>query len=63
MKLELTLNEQVLLLDSIYTRIRKIDQLIETFESGELKDVYRKEQAALISLQSKIENQYETKAI
>jgi hypothetical protein len=63
MKLELTNQEQLLLLDSIFSRIRQIDRLIEGFEEPKLIEIYSKDKEMLLELQSKIEHQYETEAI
>jgi hypothetical protein len=63
MKLELTTQEQSLLLDSIFARIRQIDKLVESFEERKLIQIYLNDKDMLVKLQNKITNQYETEAI
>jgi hypothetical protein len=63
MKIELSFQEQSLLLDAIFSRIRQIDRLIEGFEEAKLIEIYSNDKALLLELQSKIEYQYETEAI
>jgi hypothetical protein len=63
MKLELTNQEQLLLLDSIFSRIRQIDRLIEGFEEPKLIEIYSKDKEMLLELQNKLEYQYETEAV
>jgi hypothetical protein len=63
MKLELTTQEQSLLLDSIFARIRQIDKLVEGFEEPKLIQLYLNDKDMLVKLQNKITNQYETETI
>jgi len=63
MKLELTTQEQTLLLDSIFTRIRQIDKLLESFENDNLIEIYSNDKQVLEQLQNKLINQYETEAV
>jgi hypothetical protein len=63
MKLQLTNQEQLLLLDSIFSRIRQIDRLIEGFEEPKLIEIYSKDKEMLLELQNKLEYQYETEAV
>jgi hypothetical protein len=63
MKLELTTQEQALLLDSIFSRIRQIDRLLESFEEPKLIEIYSNDKEMLLELQNKIEHQYETEAV
>jgi hypothetical protein len=63
MKLELTTQEQSLLLDSIFARIRQIDKLVESFEERKLIQIYLNDKDMLVKLQNKITNQYETETI
>ena len=63
MKLELTTQEQALLLDSIFSRIRQIDRLLESFEEPKLIEIYSNDKGMLLELQNKIEHQYETEAV
>jgi hypothetical protein len=63
MKLQLTTQEQSLLLDSIFSRIRQIDRLLESFEEPKLIEIYSNDKEMLIELQNKIEHQYETEAV
>jgi hypothetical protein len=63
MKLQLTTQEQALLLDSIFSRIRQIDRLLESFEEPKLIEIYSNDKEMLIELQNKIEHQYETEAV
>lgn len=56
MKLELTTQEQSLLLDSIFARIRQIDKLVESFEERKLIQLYLNDKDMLLELQSKIEH-------
>jgi hypothetical protein len=63
MKLELTIQEQSLILDSIFARIRQIDRLIEGFEEPKLIEMYTNDKIMLEELQSKIIYQYETEAV
>lgn len=63
MKLELTNQEQLLLLDSIFSRIRQIDRLIEGFEEPKLIEIYSKDKEMLLELQNNLEYQYETEAV
>jgi molybdopterin-guanine dinucleotide biosynthesis protein len=63
MKLQLTTQEQSLLLDAIFSRLRQIDKLVEGFEEPKLIQLYLNDKDMLLELQSKIEHQYETEAI
>lgn len=63
MKLELTTQEQTLLLDSIFARIRQIDKLLESFENDNLIEIYSNDKQVLEQLQNKLINQYETEAV
>ena len=63
MKLELTIQEQALLLDSIFSRLRQIDRLIESFEDPKLIELYSNDKTMLLELQNKLEYQYETEAV
>jgi hypothetical protein len=63
MKLQLTIQEQSLILDSIFARIRQIDRLIEGFEEPKLIEMYTNDKIMLEELQSKIIYQYETEAV
>jgi hypothetical protein len=63
MKLELTTQEQSLLLDAIFSRLRQIDKLVEGFEEPKLIQLYLNDKDMLLELQSKIEYRYETEAI
>lgn len=63
MKLELTSKEQILLLDSIYTRLKNIDKLVESFDNTELAQMYLCDKEILINLQNKLQGQYETEAV
>jgi hypothetical protein len=63
MKLQLTIQEQSLILDSIFARIRQIDRLIEGFEEPKLIEMYSNDKKMLEELQSKIIYQYETEAV
>ena len=63
MKLELTIQEQSLILDAIFARIRQIDRLIEGFEEPKLIEMYSNDKEMLQELQSKIIYQYETEAV
>ena len=63
MKLQLTTQEQSLLLDAIFSRLRQIDRLIEGFEEPKLIEIYSKDKEMLLELQNKLEYQYETEAI
>lgn len=63
MKLELTIQEQSLLLDAIFARLRQIDKLVEGFEEPKLVQLYLNDKDMLLELQTKIERQYETEAV
>jgi hypothetical protein len=63
MKLQLTTQEQSLLLDAIFSRLRQIDKLVEGFEEPKLIQLYLNDKDMLLELQSKIEHQYETEAV
>ena len=63
MKLELTIQEQTLILDSIFSRIRQIDRLLKDFEEPKLIEMYSSDKVMLEKLQNKLINQYETEAI
>jgi hypothetical protein len=63
MKIELSFQEQSLLLDAIFSRIRQIDRLIEGFEEAKLIEIYSNDKALLLELQNKLEYQYETEAV
>ena len=63
MKLQLTSQEQSLLLDAIFSRLRQIDKLVEGFEEPKLIQLYLNDKEMLIELQNKLEHQYETEAI
>lgn len=63
MKLEVTTQEQAVLLDSIFSRIRQIDKLVEGFEEPKLIQLYLNDKDILLELQYKIEHQYERKAV
>jgi hypothetical protein len=63
MKLQLTSQEQSLLLDAIFSRLRQIDKLVEGFEEPKLIQLYLNDKDMLLELQSKIEHQYETEAV
>ena len=62
MKLELTTQEQTLLLDSIFARIKQIDRLLESFENDNLIEIYSNDKQVLEQLQNKLIKQYETEA-
>jgi hypothetical protein len=63
MKLELTIQEQSLLLDSIFSRIRQIEKLLESFEEPKLIEMYSNDKVMLQQLQTKLIHQYGTEAI
>ena len=63
MKLEVTTQEQAVLLDSIFSRIRQIDKLVEGFEDPKLIQLYLNDKDILLELQYKIEHQYERQAV
>jgi molybdopterin-guanine dinucleotide biosynthesis protein len=63
MKLQLTTQEQSLLLDAIFARLRQIDKLVEGFEERKLIQIYLNDKDMLLKIQNKITNQYETEAI
>jgi hypothetical protein len=63
MKLQLTTQEQSLLLDAIFSRLRQIDKLVEGFEEPKLIQLYLNDKDMLLELQNKIERQYETEAV
>lgn len=63
MKLQLTTQEQSLLLDAIFSRLRQIDKLVEGFEEPKLIQLYLNDKDMLLELQNKIEHQYETEAV
>jgi hypothetical protein len=63
MKLQLTTQEQSLLLDAIFARLRQIDKLVEGFEERKLIQIYLNDKDMLVKLQNKITNQYETETI
>ncbi len=63
MKLQLTIQEQTVLLDSIFSRIRQIDKLIEGFEETKLIEMYSNDKVILKELQNKLIYQYETEAV
>ena len=63
MKLQLTIQEQTVLLDSIFSRIRQIDKLVEGFEEPKLIQLYLNDKDMLVLLQNKITNQYETESV
>ena len=63
MKLELTTQEQAVLLDSIFSRMRQIDKLVEGFEEPKLIQLYLNDKDILLELQYKIEHQYERQAV
>ena len=63
MKLELTTQEQAVLLDSIFSRIRQIDKLVEGFQDPKLIQLYLNDKDILLELQYKIEHQYERQAV
>lgn len=63
MNIELSIQEQSLILDSIFARVKQIDKLIETFEDPRLIEMYLSDRDTLIELQTKILNRYEAKTI
>lgn len=63
MKLEVTTQEQAVLLDSIFSRIRQIDKLVEGFQDPKLIQLYLNDKDILLELQYKIEHQYERQAV
>jgi len=63
MKLQLTTQEQTLLLDSIFARIKQIDRLLQSFENDNLIEIYSNDKAILEQLQTKLIHQYETEAV
>lgn len=57
-KLEFTLNEHVLLIESVYTRIERMEKLIQTFVLEDLKDKYEKDLNELKELYDRLNKAY-----
>lgn len=56
MNVEITFKEKYFIVESIDTRIRHIDSLIESFSDEKLIQMYVKEQIELIQLKDKLQS-------